>query len=55
MIKKSDVINCPVCGFSFQFDIKESNLNIECPMCGYKFKDSGKRFFSSKDLKENGF
>lgn len=35
----SNVIICPVCGFSFQLDMKTRNSKIKCPMCGHEFSD----------------
>ncbi|NVM38618.1 MAG: hypothetical protein HWN81_23725 [Candidatus Lokiarchaeota archaeon] len=35
----SNVIICPVCGFSFQFDMKTRIPKIKCPMCGHEFGD----------------
>ncbi|MFX1387523.1 MAG: hypothetical protein ACFE9M_09930 [Promethearchaeota archaeon] len=35
----SEIIVCPVCGFSFKYsDAKIVDGKIVCPMCGHKFK-----------------
>ena len=35
----SEIIICPVCGFSFKYsDAKTIVGKIVCPMCGHKFK-----------------
>ncbi|MFX0002129.1 MAG: hypothetical protein ACFE9C_03265 [Candidatus Hodarchaeota archaeon] len=37
----SEVIVCPLCGFSFKYsNIKTHREGIKCPMCGYTFKKS---------------
>ena len=38
-MKMSNVIVCPVCGFSFRLDMKTRNSKIQCPMCGHEFSD----------------
>ncbi len=49
-MKKSDIIVCPVCGFSFKLDIKKRALTIKCPMCNHKFGDPNTYNLSFKKL-----
>ena len=48
----SEVIICPLCGFSFHLDIKTRNSKIKCPMCGHEFNDPNIKPFHPKKNNE---
>ncbi len=49
----SEVIICPLCGFSFHLDIKTRNIKSKCPMCGHEFNDPNiKPFYPKKNDKK---
>jgi uncharacterized protein (DUF2225 family) len=47
----SEVIICPVCGFSFRnssFNTRKEK--IKCPMCGYEFKNPNIPRFTPREF-----
>ncbi len=47
----SEVIICPLCGFSFRYsDSKTRKGNIKCPMCGHEFRDPNSFPFTPKEF-----
>ncbi len=49
--KMSDLLICPLCGFSFRHsDFKIGKDKIKCPMCGYEFRNSHISPFTPKEF-----
>jgi len=47
----SEVIICPLCGFSFRYSNSEPEKeNIKCPMCGYEFRNPRISPFTPKEF-----
>ncbi|MFW9968781.1 MAG: hypothetical protein ACFFDF_01190 [Candidatus Odinarchaeota archaeon] len=49
----SEVIICPVCGFSFKpLNSKIQKKKIKCPMCNYEFRDPRVSPFTPKEFEK---